>query len=279
MTRSERQENPRIFGKLIQTDEYTNVSRAYACGAFVSACAIALTNPSPNPIAVGEQTEVDVLEVMACTGDGPCSCNDGCGSASTSGVITWGTDNSNILSLDSSYPYAGIFEGRGTGDTFADASVIDSQNCSGHGGMRVTVVANKCFAQLKYRAVEIVEIEVGNHSYWWLQDGSLQTWVMDAGPSGNCLPNCGYLDSWIVPGDVGHITQDDARTDSVAWASPVSGSVCSNSTNLITFEENWPQDTTSYGYGTAPNSNTWAHRAADAAPFTITTPPPDAPGW
>lgn len=142
-----------------------------------------------------------------------------------------------------------------------------------------TNVVVSCFAQLKYRAVEIWGIEPGNHSFWWSQDSTGQTWVDDAGPTGNCAPNCGYLNSWGTPGFVGHYSQDDARTAATAWSSPLNPSICQNTHNLAEFQINWPEYQIGYATGAAPNSNTWAHDGANAAPFTITTPPPKAPGW
>ena len=141
----------------------------------------------------------------------------------------------------------------------------------------VTVYA--CFAQLKYRAVEILGVEVGNHSFWWHQDINGQSWIDDAGPTGNCLPDCGYLNSWGTPGYVGHYSEDDSRITAEAWGSPMNLSICQNEHDLIEFQIDWPEYQTRYALGTAPNSNTWAHDAANAAGFTITTPPPDAPGW
>jgi hypothetical protein len=264
--------NPRIFGKLIQADEYTGISRAYACGQYVSACGVALTNPSPNPIAVGEQTEVEVFEVMACTGDAPCECNDGCGSASTTGVLNWETDNSNILTVNSSGGGAGVYTGKSPGQAFASASVVDAQGCYGDGGVQVTVVQNKCFAQLKYRAVTIGDnIPTGyNHAFWWFQDSSLTHWVADGGPSGI------YLNSWVVLGDTGHYAADNP-SQPTAWSTGDTGSVCSNVYTLHAYASAWPQNATVYN-PTGPNSNTFAHDDANAAGFNPPK-PPNAIGW
>lgn len=132
---------PRIFGKLVQTDDYTNISRAYACGAFVSVCGVVLSSANPNPITVGQQTSVELLEIQACTGDGPCSCNDGGGSATTGGTVLWSEDSRSIISLMSSTAGSATYNGEGLGSTFADASVLDSNGCSGGGGTPISVAA------------------------------------------------------------------------------------------------------------------------------------------
>jgi len=138
----------------------------------------------------------------------------------------------------------------------------------------------QCFAQLKYRPVTIAGIPLGNHSFWWIQptqNTSATQWVTDAGPSGICPLNCGYLVDWVVKGSTGNYPEDNPGA-SLAWNSGVSAAVCPAVMNLYNYAVNWPQTTYQYALGAAPNSNTFAHWAGNAAPFSP-TPPPNAPGW
>jgi hypothetical protein len=141
----------------------------------------------------------------------------------------------------------------------------------------VTVSA-KCFAQLKYRLVTIGGIipTPFNHSFWWIKDFRETRWVTDAGPSGNCITDCGYLINWVMMGDVGYY-QDDNSGAALAWSSDVSSAVCPAVTNLFTFAVGWNETQYSYSFP-SPNSNTYSHFAANAAGFSP-TPPPNAPGW
>jgi hypothetical protein len=136
-----------------------------------------------------------------------------------------------------------------------------------------------CFAQLKYRSVPVMGIDTSyNHSFWWIQDSNETQWVTDAGPTGNCLPSCGFLNDWVVQGTVGHYPQDNAGA-AVAWTSGTqSGPVCSQVDDLYDFAITWPNNSTSYAVGRAPNSNTFAHEAATAGGFNPAA-PPNAPGW
>ncbi len=151
--------------------------------------------------------------------------------------------------------------------------------------VQVPVQVSQCFAQLKYRPVTVaLGITVGNHSFWWIQTTQNSTatqYVMDAGPSASCLAGCGFLNDWVVMGSTGHYAEDNQNA-SLAWAWPNGGGVsavaCPAATNLYNFGVNWPQNTTPYVLGGAPNSNTFTHWAANAAGLAPTA-PPNAPGW
>lgn len=138
-------------------------------------------------------------------------------------------------------------------------------------------VRPRCFAQLKYRPVIVGGLPLGNHAFWWIQNSAGTQYVTSGGPSGSCLPNCGYLVNWTVQGSTGHYPEDNSSA-ATAWSSGLSSSVCGGVSNLFNFAATWPQATYQYQMGGAPNSNTYARWAGESAPFAATA-PPNAPGW
>ena len=132
---------PRIFGKLVQSDEISGISRTYACGSITSICAVVLQSPNPNPVLIGQQTEVDVNSVLGCTGDSPCSCNDGCGSAGSGGSSSWWSDDSNVANLVNSSTFWANYQGNSPGQTFADVSATDGNGCTGSGSVSMSVAS------------------------------------------------------------------------------------------------------------------------------------------
>jgi hypothetical protein len=203
------------------------------------------------------------------------------------GQATFSSSNSSVVSASGSQAIA---KGVGTATVTASASLPLSGSYSGYNPTCATLQQNQnflaqasvtvkvpCFAQLKYRPVYVLDYYSGNHSFWWFQDSNNKHWVADGGPGGTC-PFCGYLVDWVVSGDVGHYPADNSGA-SLAWGSGTSTSVCTQVTNLYNYAVNFPQTTYSYAMGSSPNSNTFAHWAGNAAPFSITTPPPNATGW
>ena len=133
--------NPRIFGKLVQTDEISGLQRAYACGSITSACGVQLQQA--DPMLPSQQTEADLIEILACTGCSPCSCNDGCGSESSGGQPYWSSQNPSIASLTSGPDWGyGAFQGNSVGQTWANVSVTDSNDCEAFGSTQLDVGAD-----------------------------------------------------------------------------------------------------------------------------------------
>jgi hypothetical protein len=256
-------------GRILISNPDALLARSFSCGTQVVVCGLQLATFNLNLLINSGGTMGPVSEQYCITGWPSGHSCSGSHDYSQSVSANWGSSSPSIASVS-----GGDVTGVSPGITNITATVPGAACLVSTGTANVG-----CFAQLKYRAVEILGIEVGNHSFWWFGDKYGTRWVTDAGPTGNCVPNCGYLDSWITPGDIGHYAQDDAKSTAVAYYTPISPNVCQNSANLISFELGWQQDTIGYAAGAAPNSNTFAHDSANAAPFTITTPPPNAPGW
>jgi hypothetical protein len=213
-----------------------------------------------------------------CTSGLPNACS-GARTGSANFKTSWWSNNTTIASIPGSTtrpPVAvkGVKQGATT-----ITGRLDSPYCSTGTSGPITV---KCFAQLKYRAVQIWIFEVGNHAYWWFQDGNGQNWVTDAGPTKNCLNtslDCGFLNSWAKAGNKGQLPDDDAINNALAWQAQPSPSLCTNTGWLMDYQQQWRQNTTPCGKNKAWNSKTFAHSSGSNAIFTITTPPPNAPGW
>lgn len=191
------------------------------------------------------------------------------------------SDDPSIASVNYSYPYiqvTGVASGLTTVHTTSSELPINSFGATAQLVAQAQVQVNsKCFALLKYRPVDFAGVTVGNHSFWWIQNSSAANFVTDAGPSGTCPFSCGYLVNFVVPGSTGHYSEDNPSA-SLAWSTGLSSAVCTGVTNLKTYGDNWPQTTYSYAIGAAPNSNTYAHWAGNAAPFSPPA-PPNTPGW
>src|SRR5450432_4135628 len=129
----------------------------------------------------------------------------------------------------------------------------------------------------------LIEIEIGGeatHAFRYIQLPSGTQYIVDGGPSGNCAPNCGYLHAWVTVG-VAPFASTGLPTDTTSlgtwWdAGPTSEAVCSGATAIWSFGTYWQETYTAYG-PVGPNSNTFAHAAADEADFAA-TPPPSAVG-
>ena len=267
---------------LVSIDEGTyNVQKA-TCGGTCITCQGAVASwidPDPASVDVGASTQL-TLTIKWYDGATYTYFDD-------AGSATWSSSDTNIATVS-----GGSLTGVNPGSvsiTANDSSIPvydycpNTSTCSyGAGGATAATVNQVCFAQLKYRPVDFEGIPTGkNHSFWWMQtsQGNPQgRYVTDGGPSGNCTPDCGYLLAWIVQGNVGHYEEDNPNA-SFAWGAGPSSSVCQSVQNLFAYAAGWPQSMYGYVLGGSPNSNTYAHWAGNYASFTVTTPPPDAPGW
>jgi len=151
-------------------------------------------------------------------------------------------------------------------DSFGDTGELFTFNSA-----QITVVGSQCFAQLKYRPVYVSGIYVANHSFWWMQNSTPAHYVI----SGENIS--GYLNDFVVFGDVGYMSYDRPYYDSLAWDSGTSGSVCVAVNTIYTYALGWPQNSVGYYY-VFSNSNTLAHDIANAAGLNP-TPAPNARGW
>lgn len=205
------------------------------------------------------------------------------------GNADWSSSNSSV----STFYGGGLVYGNSVGSATITANDLQVQDydanlCSygdapdcgsvvGKGASATVTAAIPCFAQLKYRPVFAgLGSVLGNHSFWWIQDNTNTKWVIDGGPSGSCLPNCGYLNAWVRKGNTGYYSQDNSN-DNLAWSSAVSPSLCGGAGSLWTYGWYWPQTLYNYSYP-SPNSNTFAHLASNYAGLSPTT-PPNCPGW
>ncbi len=153
---------------------------------------------------------------------------------------------------------------------------MDYPDCGSNVGKAAVgtgTVTPVCFARLKFRPVA----GPANHSFWWIQISSGAQYIIDAGPTGDCVLTCGYLDDYISLGTAGYDYPADNSDQPTSFDSGTSSAVCSQVTQLLTYAETWPQFTYAY-YLTGPNSNTFAHGCATAGGFAASQ-PPGAVGW
>jgi hypothetical protein len=140
-----------------------------------------------------------------------------------------------------------------------------------------------CFAQLKYRSVDVGVVPTGyNHSFWWFKtadpapDGTV--YVVEGGPSGSCPFNCGQLIDFVVVGNTGHYPQDNQLASS-SFIAPMSTALCVQTGAMLDFANAWNgNNPPNYVIAGSPNSNTFAHNLATAGSLTPAS-PPNAIGW
>jgi hypothetical protein len=264
-------------GRLLQSDRSTGMARNFSCGYSGLLCGV---NMSIYQAYAAPNYLINYANITGytCTSGLPNACS-GARTGSANFTTSWWSNNTAIATIPGSKisPPVAV-QGVKQGATTINGR-LDSPYCSAGQSGPVTV---KCFAQLKYRAVEVWIFEVGNHSYWWFQDGNGQNWVTDAGPTKNCINtsiDCGFLNSWATAGNHGQLPDDDAINNALAWQATPSASLCTNTGWLMAYQQQWRQNTVPYGKNKASNSNTFAHSSGSNAIFTITTPPPNAPGW
>ena len=270
---------PRIFGKLVQYDHVSGISRTYACGYGEIVCGVEV----PDTYIVAGQQETIYYDLDSCQSPSDhyeCNCfdEDGC---ERGGVrpqrMVWSSDDSNIASPADQW---GTWQGNSVGDTYANVTAWDYNGCSGDGWGSVHVIGYGCFAQLKYRPIP--QVPQYNHSFWWIQNSAGAHYIIDGGPAPDgCIAggNC-YLNDWVTFGDVGShfMNPTDNANDATAWNTGTAGSLCPAVNALYTFALGWPQNISNYFF-LGPNSNTFAHQCANAAGWWFVTAPPSAPGW
>jgi len=136
-----------------------------------------------------------------------------------------------------------------------------------------------CHADLYYRPVYKLGINTGKtHTFWHLINFDGTYWVIDAGPTGNCFPNCGYLTAWITPGYVGHYSADDSRTASYWWTGGTQVQVGAIFDYEELFTSAGQANTVLYYPISGPNSNTFIHWSANSAGLAPPM-PPNAQAW
>ncbi len=136
----------------------------------------------------------------------------------------------------------------------------------------------KCFAQLKYRAVNdpMARKIHATHSFWYVQDSTGEQYTVSGGPwpSGCQEPNC-KLHEWATP--YPNSSADALSGAGTWWSIGPSSSVCPQVDALVDAADSFPNDTIVYHwYG--PNSNTAAHYVGNAGGFHP-PPPPVSIGW
>ncbi len=136
----------------------------------------------------------------------------------------------------------------------------------------------KCFAQLKYRTVNI---GWATHAFWWIQDVWGQRFVIDGGPSNGDTPPWGDLIDWITLGDVSRrYPADNADLAGTWFNSGCSCSICGQVSALEAAAEDWPPVPSGIPYNplVGPNSNTFARYVGEEGLFNPSR-PPGAVGW
>jgi len=196
-----------------------------------------------------------------------------------SGIVRyyWSVGTTNIVALKSSSQQTvqePMLHGVSPGGGYANVQV-QAGSCTSTGGGNPQV---GCLSHLYYRPVFILGENTGeNHTFWYIIDQNNSNWVIDAGPSGNCLPSCGYLNAWETVGTVGHYPEDDIAYATL-WPTAPPTNICNGAFNLEIFEEDWADNTIKYALNAAPNSNSFTHQAAVGSAVPATA-PPNTPGW
>jgi RHS repeat-associated protein len=140
------------------------------------------------------------------------------------------------------------------------------------GGGSQPAPSPECFAQLKDRPVNDPAAAKFHavHTFWWVQasDGSRD--IISGGPSG------GYLDVWVVPGNV---NGPDTANAATAWDSGLSSAICAAVSQMLAAASAFANGSITYSPYPGPNSNTAAHLLATAGGLQGVTPPLTAYGW
>jgi hypothetical protein len=137
-----------------------------------------------------------------------------------------------------------------------------------------------CFAQLKYRGVDVGVVPTGyNHAFWWVQSQATTTWIIEGGPSGDCILTCGQLIDWVVAGNTGHYSQDNYQAN-LSYTIPQGTTLCDQVNQMLIYSADF-NTTTFFLYviAGAPNSNTFAHNVANAGGVGSVPAPPSTIGW
>jgi hypothetical protein len=138
----------------------------------------------------------------------------------------------------------------------------------------------KCFAQLKYRAVNNKWAQKihATHAFWYVQDSSGQQYTVSGGPwPEGCNDSQGKcrLNEWVT--EYPNSSADATSGAGTWWSIGPSSSVCPQVDALLNAAWGFPDNTITYHwYG--PNSNTSAHFVGNAGGF-YPPPPPVAIGW
>ncbi len=125
---------PRVFGKLVQLDEGTDIARTFACEYMSIMCNVDVPYLT---VGFGQEAPWGPDSVQACDSTGGCSCSDNCdqGFSGYEESSYWQMANSSIASIDSN---ADVW-GNGVGTTSGYVTITDNTGCQASGGNQVMV--------------------------------------------------------------------------------------------------------------------------------------------
>jgi len=260
-------------GKVIYDLRFGHVS--YGCASCCAYIGTPWVAPDPLGVILAFQGQLDV------------QADDGCDSYTSSvldSFYSWSSANTSVATINTT---SALVKGMGVGSASQSSpgdieiGALDFKKCRvGHYVPQGPANVNppECFAQLKYRSIVGGE---ATHTFWYIQLPSGTQYIVDGGPSGNCLPDCGYLHAWVTAGVVPFASSGlpgDSTSVGTWWsAGPTSQALCPGATAIWSFGTYWQQTVTNYVY-TGPNSNSFAYGAAEEAGFAATA-PPTAVGW
>jgi RHS repeat-associated protein len=127
----------------------------------------------------------------------------------------------------------------------------------------------ECFAELKYRAVDIPGNRNGYfiHTFWYVQDSSGKQWIVHGGPDPQAPEGTyGSLHIWKDPVSV---STTDTPAAGTAWSSGLSAANCAGADALLAAAGAWNQNKVDYD-PTGTNSNTAAHFLGNSGGFKPT---------
>jgi hypothetical protein len=124
--------NPRIFGKLVQSNDADGVVRTYACGYESAICGIDV----PNVSLVTGSTVSMTAQASFCDTDGfSCSCLDSCGTSGWGSLTdyTWSSFQPGIASITSTDGNYATIYGNAGGQATIQVGGLDSNYCRSYG--------------------------------------------------------------------------------------------------------------------------------------------------
>jgi len=158
--------NPRIFGHVVQVNALNHVVRPFACAQYTDICGADVTNLQ---VGVGLQGQVNAVG-KTCGSDGNCTCVEQCGSTGGGTFSNWGSSDTNIATLVSSFSSSATFQGQSAGNAFSQVT-ISGNGCNQSAGAQVAVLP-------------VVNLSVSSTSLTVARQNGTATFTVDASASG-----------------------------------------------------------------------------------------------
>jgi RHS repeat-associated protein len=132
-----------------------------------------------------------------------------------------------------------------------------------------------CFAQLKYRPVDIIgtTIHQAVHTFWYVQGSDARQYIVSGGPTSN---GGGYLNVGVQSN---LYKGPDTPNAATWWSTGSSALSCAGADNLLAAARSFPNNSIQYNAVLGPNSNSAAHYLGTQGPGVPWGPPAISYGW